>query len=70
MSPSEWQPQMNPKDFGHGAWWINASGGRVGTTTVKVGDTFPVVNEGGESHAFTQVEAYIGSGRSPRRREP
>ena len=54
---------MNPKDFGHGAWWINASGGRVGTTKVKVGDSFRVVNEGGEAHTFTQVEQFGGGNK-------
>jgi plastocyanin len=58
VTPAEWQSKMNPSDFGHGAWWINASGGRVGTTTVKVGDTLRVVNEGGEAHTFTQNEGY------------
>src|SRR3954454_19002672 len=54
----EWQSKMNPQDFGYGAWWINASGGRVGTTKIKVGDVLRVVNEGGEAHTFTQDESY------------
>ena len=29
VTPAEWQSKMNPKDFGHGAWWINASGGCI-----------------------------------------
>jgi plastocyanin len=62
VTPAEWQSKMNPKDFGHGAWWFNVSGGRVGTTKLKQGDWFRVTNEGGEAHTFTNLEAYGGTG--------
>jgi hypothetical protein len=58
VSAQEFQSKLNPSDYGHGAWWINASGGRVGTTKIKLGDSLHVVNEGGESHTFTEVEKY------------
>jgi plastocyanin len=58
VTPAEWQSKMNPKDFGHGAWWINASGGRVGTTKLDLGDWLRVTNEGGEAHTFTMIEGY------------
>lgn len=58
VSGPEFNSKLNPKDFGHGAWWINASGGRVGTTTIKFGDTLRAINEGGENHTFTEVEKY------------
>ena len=58
VSAQEWQAEMNPEDFGHGAWWINASGGRVGTTKIDRGDWLRVSNIGGESHTFTNIEAY------------
>lgn len=61
VTPDEFLSKLNPNDFGHGAWWINASGGRVGTTTVKVGDTLRAVNEGGENHTFTEVEKYTSA---------
>jgi plastocyanin len=49
---------MNPEDFGHGAWWINASRGRMGTTTIDRGDWLRVTNIGGENHTFTNIEQY------------
>lgn len=58
VSPEDWQEKMNPKDFGHGAWWINASGGRVGTTKIDQGDWLRVTNTGGENHTFTNIERY------------
>jgi plastocyanin len=58
VSGPEFLSKLNPKDFGHGAWWINASGGRVGTTNIKVGDTLRITNQGGENHTFTPVERY------------
>jgi plastocyanin len=61
VSGAEFLSKLNPKDFGHGAWWINASGGRVGTTTIKLGDTLRAVNEGGENHTFTEVEKYTSA---------
>lgn len=58
VTAQEFLSKLNPQDFGHGAWWINASGGRVGTTTIKAGDWLSVLNEGGENHTFTEVEKY------------
>jgi hypothetical protein len=58
ISVDEWQSKMNPEDFGHDAWWINASGGREGTTTIDRGDWLHVTNEGGENHTFTIVQKY------------
>jgi plastocyanin len=58
VSAQTFLAKLNPKDFGHNAWWINASGGRLGTTKIKVGDTLQVTNEGGEAHTFTAVEKY------------
>jgi plastocyanin len=58
VSAAEFSAKLNAKDFGHGAWWINASGGRVGTTKIKQGDSLHVINEGGEAHTFTEVEKY------------
>ncbi|HEX8103022.1 MAG TPA: hypothetical protein VF533_10435 [Solirubrobacteraceae bacterium] len=58
VSANELLAKLNTKDFGHGAWWINASGGRVGTTTITWGDSLKAINEGGEAHTFTEVEKY------------
>jgi len=52
--------KINPKDFGDRAWWFNASGGRNGVTTLRVGDTLRGTNEGGEIHSFTEVPAFGG----------
>ena len=37
VSAEEFLGKIDPKDFGHRAWWFNASGGRVGTTTIRAG---------------------------------
>ena len=42
------------------AWWFNASGGRNGVTTLRVGDTLRGTNEGGEIHSFTEVPQFGG----------
>ena len=64
VSAEEFLAKINPKDFGHRAWWFNTSGGRVGTTTIRAGDTLRAVNEGGEIHSFTEV-AQFGPGCVP-----
>jgi plastocyanin len=69
VSAEEFLAKINPKDFGHRAWWFNASGGRVGTTTIRAGDTLRAVNEGGEIHSFTEV-AQFGGGCLPQFTEP
>ena len=58
VTANDFLSKLNAKDFGHGAWWINASGGRMGTTTIKWGDSLKASNEGGESHTFTEIEKY------------
>jgi hypothetical protein len=50
VSVHEFNSELNPKDFRHNAWWINASGRRLGTTKIKVGDALRITNEGGEAH--------------------
>src|SRR4051812_1687765 len=69
VTADEFLSEINPKDFGHQAWWFNASGGRVGTTTIRRGDTLRAVNEGGEFHSFTEVEEF-GGGCIPPFTEP
>jgi plastocyanin len=56
--------ELNPKDFGHNAWWINASGRRNDITKMKAGDTLHVTNGGGILHTFTEFPQF-GGGRIP-----
>ena len=60
VTAEEFLARVNPKDFGHRAWWFNASGGRNGVTTLRVGDTLRGTNEGGEIHSFTEVPQFGG----------
>jgi hypothetical protein len=60
VTAEEFLSKINPKDFGHRAWWFNAPGGRNGVTTLRVGDTLRGTNEGGEIHSFTEVPQFGG----------
>ena len=60
VTADEFLARINPKDFGHRAWWFNAPGGRNGVTTLRAGDTLRAVNEGGEVHSFTEVPEFGG----------
>ena len=60
VSADEFLARINPKDFGHRAWWFNAPGGRNGVTTLRAGDTLRAVNEGGEVHSFSEVSEFGG----------
>jgi plastocyanin len=64
VSFAEFSAKLNPTDFGHNAWWINASGGRLGNTKISYGDKLHVTNEGGIAHTFTEV-AQFGGGCIP-----
>jgi hypothetical protein len=58
VSLEDFREDINPKTFGHRAWWINASGGRNGTTKIRAGDVLRVANEGGIAHSFTELPAF------------
>ncbi len=60
VSFDDFSAQLNPKDFGHNAWWINASGGRNGITKMNAGDTLHVTNGGGILHTFTEFPQFGG----------
>lgn len=50
--------KLNPKDGGHGAWRFHFGG------HLSQGQSFRIVNEGGEPHSFAEVSAY-GTGVVP-----
>jgi len=52
--------KINPKDFGDRAWRFNASGGRNGVTTLRIGDTLRGTNEAARSTRSPKVPAFGG----------
>ena len=49
----EFLAKLNPVDFGDHHWRFKVSGG----STIKLGQSISVVNNGGEFHTFTEVAA-------------
>ena len=52
---AEFQDELNPDDFGHGAWRFN-----FGREHIDLDETLVAVNEGGQVHTFTEVAAFGG----------
>jgi plastocyanin len=51
----EFLSQVNPVDFGHDAWRFSPA-----QRTLRPGDVLHLNNRGGETHSFTEVEAFGG----------
>ncbi len=60
----EFADELNPKDFGHGAWRFHPD-----DTHIDEGEALKAVNQGGEVHTFTEVSAF-GAGIVPELNEP
>jgi plastocyanin len=52
----EFLEELNPVDFGDHHWRFKVSGG----TTIRLGQSISVVNNGGEAHTFTEVAVPAG----------
>ena len=52
---AEFLEELNPDDGGHGAWSFDPD-----DTHIDAGEVVLAINEGGETHTFTEVDAFGG----------